>query len=210
MIRLLIVSATADPAVSPVFLGDTPAQEEYFCKQDLTKEEELPAPLLEYAQKAKSGEAALRRYTCLSALARLLRLSGLSCPPLTVGRYGKPDFAEGGYHFSLSHADGLCAAVLSDFAVGLDLEPCDRTLPDERISRLSSLFTPAERERLTSAPDRAMAFLETWVAKEAYCKWDGRGLAALRAAPDTLACPPTLARHLSAGGREYCLAVYGR
>lgn len=210
MIRLLIVSATADPAVSPVFLGDTPAQEECFCKQDLTKEEELPAPLLEYAQKAKSGEAALRRYACLSALARLLRLSGLSCPPLTVGRYGKPDFAEGGYHFSLCHAGGVCAAVLSDGVVGLDLEPCDRALPDGRILRLSSLFTPAERDMLSSTLEKALFFLKTWVAKEAYCKRDGRGLAALRGAVDTLACPPTLARRVSVGGREYFLAVYGQ
>ena len=213
MIRLCI----AAPALGPdglgafvVSLGDPLPQDVEFCKENFKNNLILPPPLSEYAEMAKEGEPRQRRRLCLWALASLLREAAIPCPPLTVGRYGKPDFAEGGYHFSLSHADGLCAAVLSDVAIGLDVEPCDRRIPKARVSRLSALFTPGERDRLSSAPDSALAFLETWVAKEAYCKWDGRGLAALRAAPDTLACPPTLARHLSVGGREYCLAVYGR
>lgn len=87
----------------------------------------------------------------------------------TVGERGKPSFANSPLHFSLSHADGLCAAVASRAPIGLDVE---RIRP-LRAALLPRFCTPEEIERVGRAPDLAVAL---WTKREARAKENGRGI----------------------------------
>ena len=192
------------------FLYRTAEIHEY-CKEDFAKAvKTLPMSLALYAEAAKEGESRARRLAGMRALADCLAYLSLPAPPITVGPYGKPDFSEGEYHFSISHAGGLALAVLAPLRVGADLEPYDRPLSEGQIERLLLRCSEGESARLSPLRGEAKrrAFLELWVKKEAMIKRDGRGLAALREA-DTAATPPDFYDTLLHGEREYFLAVYG-
>lgn len=170
----------------------------------------LPPPLAAYAEGKPRGEAGARRIAALTALAQLLSYMEIPCPAVEISPYGKPDFTNSGYCFSLSHAGELAVAALSTCPLGVDIEPYDRPLPDGRMARLTEhYFQGAEKEELTalSGEARRRAFLEGFVKKEAYAKRDGRGLAALRSV-DTLAEPPRLTETVTHNGRDYFLAIY--
>lgn len=181
-----------------------------YSEENFTKElKKLPLPLADYAKAAKEGEGRARRLAGMQALAACLSYLSVTPPPIAVGTYGKPDFTEGEYHFNISHAGGLAVAVLAPQPIGVDLEPCDREIPEARRVRLLSSFSEAERRAVHAKTpgDQARAFLVTWVKKEAYIKRGGRGLADLCEA-DTAAEPPALFEILSEDGRDYFLAVY--
>lgn len=176
-----------------------------FRKENLSKEIILPPPLLSYVKMAAEGAARERRRAAIAALALLLADAGLSCPAVTVGEYGKPDFSEG-LHFSLSHAGGAAAAVLATCPVGLDLEDgAHPILPGAR-ARLLTLFSEEEQAAAAAAKDPDRALLSLWVGREAFCKWDGRGLSVLRRTEAAI-LPPTLRAEVTLLGREYLLAV---
>lgn len=90
---------------------------------------------------------------------------------LTVIRtdLGKPVFAEGFPHFSLSHSSGYAAAVLSDRPVGIDLEKI-RPISDRIVQRylyLHPMLIPV-------LPGMAGNIL-AWTRLESYGKLTGRG-----------------------------------
>jgi len=64
--------------------------------------------------------------------------------------------------------------------VGVDVEPVkrDRTLDVERLAR--RILLTSERAAVMEADDREEAFIRHWVAKEAFVKATGRGVASLR------------------------------
>lgn len=78
-----------------------------------------------------------------------------------------------GLHVSITHKDGLAAAIVGTEPVGIDIERIETR--DERFLALA--FTSAERELLV-ATDEAPALAQTraWVAKEAMAKVTGLGL----------------------------------
>jgi 4'-phosphopantetheinyl transferase len=98
-----------------------------------------------------------------------------------AGRYGRPFVASprtsGALHFSLSHADGCVACVVSRHeAVGVDVEAVSR-----RVAPLSTalhFFAPEEVETLRRLPEPAAIerFFDYWTLKEAYLKARGFGL----------------------------------
>ncbi|MDA9544013.1 4'-phosphopantetheinyl transferase [Bradyrhizobium sp. CCBAU 45321] len=98
-----------------------------------------------------------------------------------AGRYGRPFVAapatSTALHFSLSHADGCVACVVSRHeAVGVDVETVSR-----RVAPLSTalrFFAPEEVETLRGLPEPAAIerFFDYWTLKEAYLKARGFGL----------------------------------
>jgi 4'-phosphopantetheinyl transferase len=98
-----------------------------------------------------------------------------------AGRYGRPFVASpkisSALHFSLSHADGCVACVVSGHeTVGVDVETVSR-----RVAPLSTalrFFAPEEVETLRGLPEPAAIerFFDYWTLKEAYLKARGFGL----------------------------------
>lgn len=99
----------------------------------------------------------------------------------STGRYGRPFVAAPTtatpLHFSLSHADGCVACVVSKHeTVGVDVETVSR-----RVAPLSTalrFFAPEEVETLRTLPEPAAIerFFDYWTLKEAYLKARGFGL----------------------------------
>lgn len=99
----------------------------------------------------------------------------------SAGDYGRPFVASPktstALHFSLSHADGCVACVVSGHeTVGVDVETVSR-----RVAPLSTalrFFAPEEVETLRGLPEPAAIdrFFDYWTLKEAYLKARGFGL----------------------------------
>jgi len=99
------------------------------------------------------------------------QVTGSPMPPICLTDRGKPYFAEGGWHFSISHTPKHVFCCLCRENVGIDAEETDRVAPEK-----TAYFSPRERSLLENADDRNQAFLRLWVLKEAYAKLTGRGL----------------------------------
>jgi phosphopantetheine--protein transferase-like protein len=76
--------------------------------------------------------------------------------------------------FSLSHCDGAVAVALSRTPVGVDIEPCDRTLKAELADKV---LTTEEKQVYDAllATERSDYLLRAWVAKESLYKRTGQG-----------------------------------
>ena len=98
---------------------------------------------------------------------------GGEMPEIVVAPGGKPYFAGGTWHFSISHTKMQAFCVLSDAPVGIDAEQIDRNI-DLRLAE--KILSPAEKDRLDAAADPRPALLRFWVLKEAEAKLTGLGL----------------------------------
>ena len=98
---------------------------------------------------------------------------GRTMPPIAVTDRGKPYFADGSAHFSISHTKHHVFCVLKDHPVGLDAEEMDRQI-DLRLAE--KILSPAEKQRLQKVADPRQALLKLWVLKEAAAKCSGEGL----------------------------------
>ena len=94
-------------------------------------------------------------------------------PPILKGPLGKPYFAHGGVHFSITHTPHHAFCVLSDRPVGIDAEELDRPM---NLRLAEKILSPKEQERYASCPDKRDALLRFWVLKEAQGKCTGEGL----------------------------------
>lgn len=94
-------------------------------------------------------------------------------PPILIAERGKPYFAEGTLHFSISHTKAHVFCVLSTKPVGVDAEEADRAI-DLRLAE--KILSPGELERYHRAEDKRLALLKLWVLKEAASKVGGEGL----------------------------------
>jgi len=94
-------------------------------------------------------------------------------PPIVYGPRGKPDFASGPWHFSLTHTSRNAFAALSLRQIGIDAEERDRPIPTTLSGRILS---PIEKKQYDAAPDKRLALLSFWVLKEASAKRTGQGL----------------------------------
>ncbi|MEV6009117.1 4'-phosphopantetheinyl transferase superfamily protein [Streptomyces sp. NPDC051976] len=109
-----------------------------------------------------------------------------SCGLCGAPRHGRPRLPGAAFDFSVSHTrDWLLLAVVGTGLVGADLDHLD---PDRDTDGLAALtLTPTERRAYDQLPsaERPVAFLDSWVRKEAAIKLTGHGLAAPPAAIDT-------------------------
>lgn len=98
--------------------------------------------------------------------------TGQDFPKIRLTKQGKPYFAEGNLHFSISHTKNHVFCALSCRNIGIDAEEIDRRI-DLRLS--AKIFSPAEKARYDAAGDKQAALLRLWVLKEAYAKLLGTG-----------------------------------
>lgn len=99
--------------------------------------------------------------------------TGEEMPPILITERGKPCFAHGDYHFSISHTPKHAFCVLAKGNVGLDAEEQDR---DINLKLAGKILSPAELARFQRAEDPRRALLKLWVLKEADAKRSGLGL----------------------------------
>jgi len=95
-----------------------------------------------------------------------------------VGAAGKPFLVkpETSLAFNLSHSAGVCALAIGEvMSLGVDVEAIRPDFEDI----LDSVFGPKEAEQFHELSDdsRSQTFFRAWVAKEAYLKATGQGLA---------------------------------
>ena len=98
---------------------------------------------------------------------------GQPMPQILIAERGKPYFAEGGWHFSISHTPKNVFCVLSEHPVGLDAEEADR---DINLALEEKILSHWEKGQLDAAADKRLALLTFWVLKEAAAKLTGEGL----------------------------------
>lgn len=127
--------------------------------------------VLEYAQ-IQSGQTG---HTAGRALLKKMyeAQTGQPMPQILIAQRGKPYFAEGGWHFSISHTPKNVFCVLSEHPVGLDAEEADRDINLALAEKILSLW---EKGQLDAATDKRLALLTFWVLKEAAAKLTGEGL----------------------------------
>lgn len=107
-------------------------------------------------------------------LAQLYReKTGKALPEICVTPRGKPYFAEGGLHFSISHTKHYAFCALSQHNIGIDAEEEDRKV-DLRLA--DKILSPGEKAQYAAAPDKQLALLTFWVLKEAAGKLSGQGI----------------------------------
>lgn len=86
---------------------------------------------------------------------------------------GKPYFADGSCHFSISHTKHHVFCTLSDRPVGIDAEEETRNI-DLRLA--DKILSPQEKKQYDLAENKRLALLTFWVLKEAAAKCTGEGL----------------------------------
>ena len=99
--------------------------------------------------------------------------TGQPMPPIVTTALGKPVFAEGDLHFSITHTKNHVFCALSHRKIGIDAEELTRVI-NPRLAE--KLLSPQEREQYTAATDKNRALLTFWVLKEAAGKQTGEGL----------------------------------
>lgn len=101
------------------------------------------------------------------------RLTGEEMPKILFGERGKPYFASGDWHFSISHTKNFVFCVLDKQPVGIDAEELDR---DIKLSLADKILSPKEKAQFDAAEDKKRALLTFWVLKEAAGKCTGEGI----------------------------------
>lgn len=98
---------------------------------------------------------------------------GKPMPEILKGKRGKPYFADGSAHFSITHTRSHVFCVLSDVPVGIDAEETDR---DISLRLGEKILSPEEKRRCDAFGDQRDALLRLWVLKEAAGKCSGEGI----------------------------------
>ncbi len=98
---------------------------------------------------------------------------GEDLPPIAILPGGKPRFAEGPWHFSISHTPRHAFCVLSKQNVAVDAEEADRNI---NLRLAERILSPEEKKQFDAAPDKRQALLTFWVLKEAAAKLTGEGI----------------------------------
>lgn len=112
--------------------------------------------------------------TAWSLLTRLYRETVSSdLPEIQYSPLGKPDFATGNWHFSISHSQNHAFCVLADCPVGVDAEELNRPVSPRLAEKILS---PGEKAQFDAAADQNRALLTFWVLKEAAGKLTGEGI----------------------------------
>ena len=101
------------------------------------------------------------------------KATGHPLPSIVVGEWGKPEFADSDWHFSISHTKNHAFCVLARENIAIDAEEGNRRV---NLSLAEKILSPGEKAQFDAAPDKNRALLTFWVLKEAAAKLSGRGL----------------------------------
>ncbi len=95
--------------------------------------------------------------------------------------HGKPCFAAGELHFSISHGGQLAACALAERPIGIDVERVGRFSGGQALCTgrriAGKAFSHEERRALEESEHPAELFAQIWTRKEACAKAVGLGLA---------------------------------
>ncbi len=93
--------------------------------------------------------------------------------------------------FSITHSRGFVAVILSlnEGRVGIDAEPCEGAIPNDKQARFAERYF-SERER-RAINEGKRTFSDIWTRKEAYLKLDGMGIRTRLSEVDTENMPAT-------------------
>ena len=108
-----------------------------------------------------------------AAYALLEQLVGTPLPPIRRTELGKPYFADGDLHFSISHTENHAFCCVSNRKIGIDAEEIGRRV-DLRLA--DRFLSPYEKALFDTAADKQDCLLRLWVLKESYAKRTGRGV----------------------------------
>ena len=108
-----------------------------------------------------------------AAYALLEQLVGTPLPPIRRTELGKPYFADGGPHFSISHTTNHAFCYASERNIGIDAEEIGRRV-DLRLA--NKILSVGEKALFDTAMDKQDCLLRLWVLKESYAKLTGRGI----------------------------------
>lgn len=96
---------------------------------------------------------------------------GKACE-ITRNEYGKPYLKDSDSYISVTHTDSIVLIAIWDAEFGIDCEKKDRIIKNpEKICE--KYFLPEETAYIGNNNEK---FLETWVKKEAFIKFSGKGL----------------------------------
>ena len=99
--------------------------------------------------------------------------TGAEMPEICTTPKGKPYFAQGKLHFSITHTKNHVFCALSDRPVGIDAEEVTRQVKPMLAQKILSA---GELRQYEKAPDKNRALLTFWVLKEAQAKCTGEGI----------------------------------
>ena len=99
--------------------------------------------------------------------------TGGELPEIRIANRGKPYFADGGPHFSISHTNFHAFCCVSERKIGIDAEEIGRRV-DLRLA--DRFLSPYEKTLFDAAVDKQDCLLRLWVLKESYAKLTGRGI----------------------------------
>ncbi len=99
--------------------------------------------------------------------------TGKPLEQICISEKGKPYFADGLVHFSISHTKLHAFCVISSRPIGIDAEEADRQI-DLRLAE--KILSKEEKAQFDRAQDKQRALLTFWVLKEALAKCEGTGL----------------------------------
>ncbi|MFD0313955.1 4'-phosphopantetheinyl transferase family protein [Streptomyces flavalbus] len=126
--------------------------------------------------------AARTRFLGARLLSRQVLSQYADVPPaewrFDKGKFGRPSIhqADWGLDFNITHTNGLIAAiVVRGRTAGVDAE--NTPARPEALKFAPKVFTPLEQEVLRRDREQGHAFADSWVAKEAYTKATGMGMA---------------------------------
>lgn len=130
--------------------------------------------LLQFAVQMKSKNK--EELVVLSVSEVLEKIEDAVSIDYTYDVYGKPDFAEGNWHFSLSHSGEYVCLVTDESPVGVDIQQmrslknyhlAERYFSEKEFSKLEACLDETEKEE---------CFYDIWVKKESYAKLTGKGI----------------------------------
>lgn len=94
---------------------------------------------------------------------------------ICIDEMGKPYVANAkDAYFNVSHSGEYVACIISDRPCGIDIETMDK----DNLDIAKRFFARSEYEYISDAPKDEIKrrFYEIWTAKEAYSKYEGKGL----------------------------------
>ncbi len=136
----------------------------------------MPRGMRDYLTSGGNEQAQLERICAVHLLCKLLETCGLGKEHTIVrDKNGRPYFSDmPAIDFNISHSGGMCACIIGDSRVGIDIQ---EVVPSIDIRRLSGrFFTKDEQAAIRRAIVRSHAFFSLWTKKEALGKYLGDGL----------------------------------
>lgn len=136
----------------------------------------IPSGMRSYVSETRSETQHRERLCAVTLLCSLLDAAGVGTNlNILRNQKGRPHFdVPGAPDFNISHSGGLCACMLGDSPVGIDIQ---EKIPSLNIEHLSArFFSPAECQTVNDAADPSNAFFTIWTKKEALGKYLGCGV----------------------------------